>query len=218
MKSFQNLPGVAASRQSAANFLFLSKECGALPRRRYTVLKKAPMKTNWFANLLVIGSMLFSATATFAAIPKAGDAAPLFTGQDQDGKTLKLNSLIGKKIVLLYFYPKDNTPGCTKEACGFRDRMGELQKDNVEVIGVGFDSAGSHKQFIAKYNLNFTLLADTDGKIADIYGVRIEGKSMAKRVSFLIGLDGKIVHVTDAGSPDLHFNEMKDAIAGLKKP
>jgi peroxiredoxin Q/BCP len=175
------------------------------------------MKTNWFSNLLVIGSMLFSVTATFAAIPKAGDTAPLFTGQDQDGQTLKLNSLIGKKIVLLYFYPKDNTPGCTKEACGFRDRMGELQKDNVEVIGVSFDSAGSHKQFIAKYNLNFTLLADTDGKIADIYGVRIEGKSMAKRVSFLIGLDGKIVHVTDAGNPDLHFNEMKDAIAGLKK-
>jgi len=175
------------------------------------------MKTNWFANLLVIGSMLFSATATFAAIPKAGDTAPLFTGQDQDGKTLKLNSLISKKIVLLYFYPKDNTPGCTKEACGFRDRMGELQKDNVEVIGVSFDSAESHKKFIAEYKLNFRLLSDPDGKIIDLYDVRVVGRKMARRVSFLIGLDGKIVHVTDSGNPDLHFNEMKDAIAGLKK-
>ncbi len=175
------------------------------------------MKTNWFTTLLIAGSMLVSAAAVQAAMPQAGDAAPAFTGLDQDGKTVNLADLVGKKIVLLYFYPKDFTGGCTKEACGFRDRMGDLQKDNVEVIGVSFDSADSHKQFITKYNLNFTLLADTDGKIADIYGVKMDGKNMAKRVSFLIGLDGKIVHVTDAGNPDIHFNEMKDAIAGLKK-
>ena len=175
------------------------------------------MKTNCLTSLLVIGSILFSTTATYAAVPKAGDTAPLFTGQDQDGKTVELNSLIGKKSVLLYFYPKDNTPGCTKEACGFRDRMSGLQTNNVEVIGVSFDSADSHKQFIAKYNLNFTLLADTDGKIADLYGTRMAGKNMDNRVSFLIGQDGKIAHVTDAGNRDIHFNEMKDAIAGLKK-
>jgi peroxiredoxin Q/BCP len=175
------------------------------------------MKTNCFASLLVAGSILFPAASTFAAIPKAGDKAPLFTGQDQDGKTVKLSSLIGKKIVLLYFYPKDNTPGCTKEACGFRDRINELQKDNVEVIGVSFDSAESHQKFIAKYKLNFRLLTDPDGKIVDAYGVRVVGRKMARRVSFLIGLDGKIVHVTNAGNPDLHFNEMKDAIADLKK-
>jgi peroxiredoxin Q/BCP len=175
------------------------------------------MKINWFATLLIAGSILFSAATTFAEMPKTGDAAPLFEGQDQDGKTVQLSDLAGKKIVLLYFYPKDFTGGCTKEACGFRDRVGDLQKDNVEVIGVSFDSADSHKQFIAKYNLNFTLLADTEGKIADLYGVKMDGKNMAKRVSFLIGLDGKIVHVTNAGNPDIHFNEMKDAIAGLKK-
>jgi len=175
------------------------------------------MKTNCFANLLVIGSMFFSTAAAYAAIPKAGDTAPLFTGQDQDGKTLKLNSLIGKKIVLLYFYPKDNTPGCTKEACGFRDRMSGLQTNNVEVIGVSFDSAESHQKFIADYKLNFRLLSDPDGKIVDAYGVQVVGRKMARRVSFLIGLDGKIVHVTNAGNPDTHFSEMKDAIAGLKK-
>jgi len=176
------------------------------------------MKINWFANLLVVAGIIVSATTTFAALPKAGDTAPLFTGQDQDGKEFNLADHAGKKIVLLYFYPKDFTGGCTKEACGFRDRMGDLQKDNVEVIGVSFDSAESHKQFIAKYNLNFTLLADTDGKIADLYGVRMAGKNMDNRVSFLIGQDGKIAHVTGAGNPDIHLNEMKDAIAGLKKP
>jgi peroxiredoxin Q/BCP len=175
------------------------------------------MKTNRFTMLLIAGSILFSAAAAFAAIPKAGDTAPLVTGTDQNGKDFKLADLVGKKIVLLYFYPKDFTGGCTKEACGFRDGFEDFATNNVEIVGVSFDSADSHLQFIAKYKLNFTLLADTDGKIADIYGVKMDGKSMDKRVSFLIGLDGKIVHVTDAGNPDIHFNEMKDAIAGLKK-
>jgi len=167
--------------------------------------------------ITTILAFIFSLSVGMAQMPKASDKAPLFTGQDQDGKTLKLNSLIGKKIVLLYFYPKDNTPGCTKEACGFRDRLGELQKDNVEVIGVSFDSAESHKKFIADNRLNFRLLADPDGKIVDAYGVQVVGRKMARRVSFLIGLDGKIVHVTDSGNPEVHFTEMKDAIAGLKK-
>ncbi len=175
------------------------------------------MKIAWLTKMLAASSIIFSAAAVHAATPKAGDTAPSFTGRNQDGQAVNLSDLVGKKVVLLYFYPKDFTGGCTKEACGFRDRMGDLAKDNVEVIGVSFDSADSHRQFIAKYNLNFTLLADTDGKIADLYGARIEGKNMDNRVSFLIGLDGKIVHVTSAGNPDIHFNEMKDAIAGLKK-
>jgi len=175
------------------------------------------MKTNWFATFLAAAGIIFSTATAFAAIPTAGDTAPLFTGTDQDGKTFNLGDQIGKKIVLLYFYPKDFTGGCTKEACGFRDRIGELQTNNVEVVGVSFDSAESHLKFITQYKLPFTLLADTDGKIADAYGVRMAGKNMAKRVSFLIGLDGKIVHVTNAGNPDVHFSEMKDAIAGLKQ-
>ena len=175
------------------------------------------MKTNCLAHLLIAAGIIFSATTIFAAMPKTGDTAPLISGTDQNGKDFKLADLIGKKIVLLYFYPKDFTGGCTKEACGFRDRVADLQKDNVEVVGVSFDSVGSHEQFAVKYHLPFTLLADTNGKIADTYGVRMDGKNMANRVSFLIGLDGKIVHVTDSGNPDVHFNEMKDAIAGLKK-
>ena len=123
-------------------------------------------------------------------------------------------------MILLYFYPKDFTSGCTKEACGFRDRMGDLQKDNVEIIGVSYDSAESHLRFIETNHLNFRLIADTDGKVADTYGVSTknkQGNPMAKRVSFLIGMDGKIVHVTNAGNADVHFTEMQDAIAELKK-
>jgi thioredoxin-dependent peroxiredoxin len=175
------------------------------------------MRMNLMGALLTAGSMIFSTATTFAAMPKAGDPAPLFTGQDQDGKTFKLADLIGKKIVLLYFYPKDFTGGCTKEACGFRDRMGELQTNNVAVVGVSHDSVDSHKKFAEKYNLNFTLIADPAGKIIQLYDVKMPLMPMAKRVSFLIGLDGKIVHVTDAGNPEVHFNEMKAAIAGLKK-
>ena len=175
------------------------------------------MKTNWFATVLIAGSILFSAATAFAAMPKAGDAAPSFTGTDQDGKTVQLADSIGKKIVLLYFYPKDFTGGCTKEACGLRDRMGELQSNNVEIIGVSHDSVDSHKKFTDAYKLNFTLVADPDGKIIAAYDAKMPMMGMAKRVSFLIGLDGKIIHVTDAGNPGIHFNEMKDAIAGLKK-
>ncbi len=122
-----------------------------------------------------------------------------------------------QKYTLLYFYPKDDTPGCTKEACGFRDRMADLQKIKVEVVGVSFDSAASHQKFIAKYKLNFPLLADPDGKIADAYGVRAVGRNAARRVSFLIGLDGKIAHVTDTPSADTHLKEMTEVAAKLKK-
>jgi peroxiredoxin Q/BCP len=175
------------------------------------------MKTNWFKTLLVTAGIIFSAATTFAAMPKAGDVAPLFTGTDQNGKDFKLADLVGKKIVLLYFYPKDFTGGCTKEACSFRDGFEDFATNNVEIVGVSFDSADSHLQFIAKYKLNFTLLADTNGIIAKAYDVKMPIMNMAKRVSFLIGLDGKIVHVTDTGNPDVHLAEMKAAIAGLKK-
>ena len=166
---------------------------------------------------LLFAALFISATTLFADIPKAGDAAPQFTGTDQNGKDFKLADLVGKKIVLLYFYPKDFTGGCTKEACSFRDGFEDFATNNVEIVGVSFDSADSHLQFIAKYKLNFTLLADTNGIIARAYDVKMPIMNMAKRVSFLIGLDGKIVHVTDNPVADVHLTEMKAAIAGLKK-
>ena len=167
------------------------------------------------ASVVLAALNLISASA--ADMPKVGDKAPLVSGTDQDGKTWNLADLAGKEVVLLYFYPKDETPGCTKEACGLRDRMTDLKKDKVQVLGVSFDSGESHKAFVAKHKLNFPLLVDTDGKIADAYGARSGTNNRAKRVSFLIGLDGKIAHVTDNRDADVHLTEMQEAIQKLKK-
>jgi peroxiredoxin Q/BCP len=167
------------------------------------------------ATALLAALGLLTANATEA--PKVGDKAPLVSGKDQDGKEWNLADVVGKKVVLLYFYPKDDTPGCTKEACSLRDHTADLKKDDVQVIGVSFDSGESHQAFIAKYKLSFPLLADTDGKIADAYGARMGSNNRARRVSFLIGLDGKIAHVTDNKDPDVHIAEMQEAIQKLKK-
>ena len=167
---------------------------------------------------VLAAALTLGGAAESATTPKVGDAAPPVEGKDQDGKTWKLSDHVGKKVVLLYFYPKDDTPGCTKQACGLRDQMADLKKENVEVVGVSFDSAESHQKFREKHSLNFTLLADTDGKIADAYGVRRgPGAKMARRASFLIGKDGKIKHVTDTPSADTHLAEMKEAVAKLQK-
>lgn len=161
----------------------------------------------------VLGVAMLVASA--AETPKVGDKAPDFTAKDQDGKTVKLSDFAGKQAVLLYFYPKDQTPGCTKEACGFRDRMDDLKMKNVAVLGVSKDDAVSHKKFIAKENLNFPLLADTDGKLTDAYGAKMKDRDMSRRVSFLIDKTGKIVHVTDTGSADVHLKETKEALDKL---
>ena len=156
------------------------------------------------------------ATSRAAETPKAGDKAPAFSSQDQDGKTVTLADFAGKQSVLLYFYPKDMTPGCTKQACGFRDQMDALKKDGVVVLGVSRDDAASHKKFIAAHGLTFALLVDTDGKITEAYGAEMTGKSLSRRVSFLINKQGKVVHVTDSPSADKHLAEMKEALAKLK--
>ena len=182
-------------------------------------MKGQRMKRHYGSIMLVALSMLASASgwgAEALKMPAVGDQAPLVEGIDQDGKPFKLSELIGKQVVLLYFYPKDDTPGCTAEACGWRDRMSELKKEHVAVIGVSFDSADSHRQFREKYQLNFPLLVDANGAIADAYGVRrAPGAKFAKRVSFLIGLDGRIVHVTDNPAAKVHLDEVKSAIAKL---
>ncbi|MBU6408922.1 MAG: peroxiredoxin [Verrucomicrobia bacterium] len=175
------------------------------------------MKTKSIACLIAAIATVVSTGTVRAAMPAAGTAAPLFAAQDQNGHSFKLSNLIGKRVVLLYFYPKDFTGGCTKEACGYRDRMPELEKDGVQVVGVSFDSAASHRAFEKKYHLNFILIPDPDGRVADLYGARMNGRNMDKRVSFLIGLDGRIMHVTDSPNPAVHFREMKEAIAALKK-
>src|SRR5690242_1738308 len=168
--------------------------------------------------LAVALAACLSISSLFAAdSPKVGDKAPMITGKDQQGKSWSLADHLKKHAVLLYFYPKDDSKGCTIEACGFRDRMSELTKDNVEVVGVSFDNEDSHQKFIAKLNLNFTLHADTDGKIAETYGAKMPDKNMPRRVSFLIDKDGTIKHVTDTGNAETHLAEMKEAVEKLKK-
>ena len=108
-----------------------------------------------------------------------GDKAPEFEGNDQHGNTVKLSDYRGKKVIL-YFYPKDDTSGCTAQACNLRDNYSELQQEGYEVIGVSTDSEQSHQKFIGKYELPFTLIADTDKKIVEQYGVWQE-KSMYGR-------------------------------------
>ena len=175
------------------------------------------MRTLTVTALVFLAGFCAGRTAEPGRILKAGDTAPKVEGQDQDGKNWKLADELGKKVLLLYFYPKDDTPGCTKQACGLRDRLEDLNQEGVQVVGVSFDTAESHQAFRQKHKLNFRLLADTDGKIADAYGVRIPGKSMARRVSFLIGRDGNIIQVTDSPSADTHLAEMQEAIGKLKK-
>src|SRR5262245_61458299 len=112
-------------------------------------MKTSSRILSFLSPIMVCASLALPLNAV--AMPKAGDKAPLVEGKDQNGKDWKLSDVVGKKVVLLYFYPKDDTPGCTKEACGFRDRIADLKKDNVEVVGVSFDSPESHQKFISKY-------------------------------------------------------------------
>jgi thioredoxin-dependent peroxiredoxin len=149
---------------------------------------------------------------------KAGDAAPLFAGRDQDCKKWKLASHVGKKVVLLCFYPEDNTTGSIAETCGLCDNMFEIKQAGVEVVGVSFDDKKTQKEFVFKYNLDFPLLADTSGHIADAYGARMgPDRNMDRRISFLIGLDGKILHVTDSPDATVQIKELAEALAKLKE-
>ena len=152
--------------------------------------------------------------------PLPGTPAPPFAAKDESGRTWKLSDLQGKPVVL-YFYPKDDTPGCTKEACGFRDRMGDVRRHGAVVLGVSRDDAASHKRFKAKFQLDFPLLVD-DGSISDAYGTWGE-KSMygrkfmgMKRATFLIGPDGKIVRSWPKVKVDGHVDEVLAALKELK--
>jgi len=147
---------------------------------------------------------------------KEGTVAPDFTVKDENGETVRLKDLRGQKVVL-YFYPKDDTPGCTKEACAFRDAFAAYKKRNIKVLGVSVDSEASHKKFAIKYKLPFTLLADTDHAISDAYGVYGQKKFMGrsymgvKRMTFLIDEKGKVKKVFEKVNPEDHAQEVLDA-------
>jgi peroxiredoxin Q/BCP len=145
---------------------------------------------------------------------KIGDKAPDFMLKSDKDEDVSLKDFLGKSDVVLYFYPKDNTPGCTKEACSFRDNIQPIQAKNVVVLGISPDSVKSHQSFINKQNLNFTLLSDPDHKVADSYGTWGEKSMYGKkymgilRTTFVIGKDGKIKNVFEKVKPEGHAEEV----------
>jgi peroxiredoxin Q/BCP len=146
-----------------------------------------------------------------------GQYAPRFSGHDQDGHKWELSHYLGKKYVLLYFYPKDDTAGGTAEACGLRDNLVEFKLAGVTVVGVSSDGKNSHKEFAFKNNLAFPLLADTCGKIADTYGAQMEvDNKLDRRVSFLIGLNGRILRIFNSPDPVVQLKEVGATIAQLR--
>jgi peroxiredoxin Q/BCP len=152
-----------------------------------------------------------------------GDRAPAFELADQDGRSVKLSDFSGQKVVL-YFYPKADTPGCTTQACGIRDREADYASAGAVVLGVSPDEPGKLRRFADKHGLRFTLLADTDHEVAEAYGVWVE-KSMYgrtyfgnQRATFLIDEDGVVRHVLPKVSPKTHDDEVLEALSELSGP
>ncbi|AGY60666.1 peroxiredoxin [Gloeobacter kilaueensis] len=138
-----------------------------------------------------------------------GDKAPAFSAKDANGNTVSLAGLSGKKFVI-YFYPKDDTPGCTKEACSFRDNWGTYRAQGIEVYGVSRDDAASHQAFASKYELPFSLLVDTDGSLSRAFDV--DGGGYAKRVTFIVGPDGTIEQVYTTVNTATHATDILETI------
>jgi peroxiredoxin Q/BCP len=148
---------------------------------------------------------------------KEGDNAPAFTANTNGSGKISLADFKGQNVIL-YFYPKDDTPGCTKEACAFRDHFAEIKKNGAVVLGVSTDPVKSHDKFVEKFKLPFTLLADEDRKIVEAYGVWGQKSFMGRkylgthRVTFLIGPDGKIRKIWPKVKPEEHAEEVLAAL------
>ena len=149
-----------------------------------------------------------------ANLPQQGESLPDVELTTESGEHIGTGGLTGQKTVL-YFYPEDDTPGCTKEACAFRDRMDDYAKADIQVYGVSLDSPESHREFREKYNLNFPLLTDEGGRAAEALGVLRENRKMTNRVTFLLDPDGKIARVYPKVSPETHADEILEDAASM---
>jgi thioredoxin-dependent peroxiredoxin len=156
-----------------------------------------------------------------SAMPEAGKKAPAFTLPAVPGGKVRLSQFKGEKNVILYFYPRDNTPGCTQEACDFRDNLAQLEQADTVVLGVSTDSIASHEKFAAKFELPFPLLADEDHAVAEKYGVWVEKKNYGKtymglqRATFLIDKQGKIAAVWPKVKVKGHVDEVREKLQEL---
>lgn len=173
----------------------------------------------WILVTLVVGLALVlwrSLAFAHSNLPKAGDAAPAFSLPDQSGKLRNIGEFLGKWLVL-YFYPKDDTPGCTEQACTFRDDMHKLSAAGAEIVGVSVDSTASHAEFVKKYGLPFPLLADEKAEVATRYGsIRNLGLfKVARRNTFLIDPQGKVAKVYLSASTSRNSREIVDDLRKL---
>ncbi|MFA6316429.1 MAG: peroxiredoxin [Elusimicrobiota bacterium] len=165
--------------------------------------------------------VMIAAVAALAVLGEWANAAPLelgvkapdFSAMGSDGKEFKLSEHIGKRPIVLFFYPKDNTPGCTKQVCSVRDAFPELRRLDVVVAGMSYDSVQSHKGFVAKHSLPYPLLSDPDGAVAKLYGAY--RRLFTRRMTFIIGLDGSIAYVDPAVKPEGHGQALVKVLSGL---
>jgi thioredoxin-dependent peroxiredoxin len=146
-------------------------------------------------------------------LPQQGEILPDLELTTERGERFGTRELTGQKTVL-YFYPKDDTPGCTKEACAFRDRMDDYAKAGIQVYGVSLDSPESHREFREKYDLNFPLLSDEGGRVSDILGV-LSDRGTARRVTFLLDPEARISKVYPEVTPDTHAEEILEDAASM---
>jgi len=167
-----------------------------------------------FISILSAAALLLMGTSSLAEQVQMGDPAPDFELKDQGGQLHSIEDYRGKWVAL-YFYPKDDTPGCTTEACEFRDNIFAFKHLNCQILGISLDDVDSHKEFAEKYSLPFPLLADSAGTTADAYGVKSKymGMSVAKRQTFLIDPEGNIAKHYEKVDPDSHSQEV---LADLK--
>lgn len=161
--------------------------------------------------LLFVGCVYVSE----AKMPAVGDAAPAFAGTKDDGYTLSLGDYAGQWLAL-YFYPKADTPGCTKQACSLRDGIADLADLEIRVLGVSMDTVEAQAAFKAKYDLPFPLLADEDGEVAKLYGVKGSLLPFAKRVTFLINPEGQVADIIEDVSVGEHAQQIRESLEKLQ--
>ena len=147
---------------------------------------------------------------------KVGDVIPKFTAKDADGNLFESQSVIGKKAAIIYFYPKDNTPGCTTEACSFRDQYEDFKDLGAEVIGISSDSVKSHHKFAKKHELPFILLSDPDKRLRQVFGVRNNLFGLLPgRVTYIIDRNGVVIYVFDSMNAARHIEKALETIREL---
>lgn len=175
------------------------------------------MNKTYLTKLLLLAIALFSLQALAADQPVVGEPAPEFELADQEGQLHSLEDYRDRWVVL-YFYPKDETPGCTTEACEFRDNIFAYREMNAQILGVSLDDIESHKAFSENHDLPFPLLADADGSVADAYGVKTKmfGMTVAKRQTFIIGPDGTLAKHYGNVTPATHSAEVLADLESLR--